>query len=1047
MRPLKIVMSAFGPYAAKTELDLQPLGAQGLFLVTGDTGAGKTTIFDAIAFALFGEASGSTRSVDSLRSDFADAECKTYVELLFLHKGKQYAISRNPSYSRPKKNKTGFTTENTDAALTLPDGKVIAGAKEVTAKITDLLGVNYKQFKQIAMIAQGEFLQLLLADSRTRGEIFRRVFNTEVYQTAQELLKEKEKAARRNCDNNQQSILQYMAGILSADEEENRSFAERLEKRDIYSADAVLDLLNEQNARDALRQDEMNRASVQNEQAMAALIAQKTEAEFINQAFADLQNAQQRQTELAASEEEISLQRKELQIAEKALRFVHPLELDFLREEKLSADLKRSIEQLTVVVASQNTRTETLSVAYQAEKSKQPQREQLAVALDRLEKSLPQYDTVDKLKQKTEQRSTRKNQLKEETEQFRQNKESYLHRRTDINFELEQLAQVEVDLTHCEQEAMQLQTKEENLLQLQAKFRKLQKLQTESLQQQQQYLAAESEFKRTDADYNHMASAYFREQAGILAAALQEGSACPVCGSLQHPQKAVASQEAPSEAELNQAKQKSQWNRDNMQKTSETAASKRMELQSLQEFMLQDARTCFAEAADHLSQDTAAEQTALALADCKEKKLQNQELKTRLLRAANRKAECKQTLTLLEQALTDSTEQLAQNERLQNELATELASLAGELSALQTTLEFASREKAEEKSAAWRQEADQLKAALQAAEIAFNQAQTELQSKQTLLTDQRVRYSAAQAQREQAAANYQRKLTECGFVDEQSYQMALRTEEVIQEIRQSIDLYQDEVKRTQQELLQLNKTTKDKARQDMNALELEKKALTERKIAIDAKSKRIMARYGVNQTAALALAKVLKERQIYQKEFILISDLSKTANGGLIGKQKVAFEQFVQAAYFNQILTEANKRLRLMSGSRFELFRSKGSENMQSMTGLEIDVLDHYTGKLRSVKSLSGGESFKASLALALGLSDVVQSYAGGVEIDTLFIDEGFGALDAESLEQAIQTLNNLALGNRLVGIISHVSELKERIDKQIIIRKSHSGSSITVKC
>ncbi|HZW48532.1 MAG TPA: SMC family ATPase, partial [Bacillota bacterium] len=265
MRPLNIVMSAFGPYAARTELDLQQLGSEGLFLITGDTGAGKTTIFDAIAFALFGEASGSTRSVDSLRSDFADAECKTYVELLFLHKGKQYLIQRNPSYLRPKKNRSGFTMENTDAALNMPDGRVIAGAKEVTAKITDLLGVNYKQFKQIAMIAQGEFLQLLLADSKMRGDIFRRVFNTELYQTAQELLKEKEKAARRNCDNNQLSVMQFIAGIHCAEEDESRNLAELLEKQDVYSADDVLNLLKEQNDRDELRIDAIQQANTQNE--------------------------------------------------------------------------------------------------------------------------------------------------------------------------------------------------------------------------------------------------------------------------------------------------------------------------------------------------------------------------------------------------------------------------------------------------------------------------------------------------------------------------------------------------------------------------------------------------------------------------------------------------------------------------------------------------------------------------------------------------------------------------------------------------------------
>lgn len=1047
MRPLKVVMCAFGPYAARTELDLQAFGGQGLFLISGDTGAGKTTVFDAIAFALFGEASGSTRSVDSLRSDFAEADCKTYVELLFLHKGKTYTISRNPSYLRPKKNKSGFTTENTDAVLTMPDGGVIAGAKEVTAKITDLLGVNYKQFKQIAMIAQGEFLQLLLADSRARGEIFRRVFNTEVFQAAQELLKDQEKAARRNCESNQQSTLQYMTGILVAEEPENQPLAELLTRQDVYSAAEVLLLLQEQNARDALLQEELLQASRQNEQALAWLIAQRTEAEFINQAFLELRQAEARQAELAAEETDILLRRDELLVAEQALRLVRPLQLDFLREEKLSADLKRSIEELTAVVASQLIETERLRQIHQTEKSREPQREQLTAALDQLEKTLPQYDAVSKLRFKMQQITANKKQIQENSQQLQQYQESALKQKIAFRAELEQLSSVEIELARCEQETRLLQNREEDLLQLQMKLAKLQVLQAESTQLQQQYLAAEKFFQGTDAEYNQKASAFFREQAGILAAALEDGKACPVCGSLQHPQKAVASQEAPSEAELNQAKQKSQNSRDKMQTASETAAAKRTEIQSLQEFLLQDVQRCLAEKADFLPNEQLREQIGLVLTECREQKSKNQELRLRLQKAVERKALCQKNLTLLEETSSENTARLAENEQLQQGFATELAAISGELSVMQAALIFASREQAEAKAVLWRQEAIQLKTALQTAENCFNQAQAELQSQQALLADQRVRAVTAQAQSAETAAAYQKKLAECGFVDEQSFQRALRTEAEIKAIRESIELYQNERKHLQLELLRLSQATKGKAKQDLSALEREKAALSLQKNVIDSKVKTIMTRFGVNQTAAMALSRALQAQQAYQAEYLLISDLSKTANGNLIGKQKVAFEQYVQIAYFNQILTEANKRLRLMSGSRFELFRSEESGNLHALSGLEIDVLDHYTGKLRSVKSLSGGESFKASLALALGLSDVVQSYAGGVEIDTLFIDEGFGALDAESLEQAIQTLNNLALGNRLVGIISHVSELKDRIDQQIIIKKSHAGSSLSIKC
>lgn len=240
MKPLKLVMSAFCSYADKTEVDLAAFGGQGLFLITGDTGAGKTTIFDAIAFALFGEASGSTRTVDTLRSDFAQPHTRTYVELSFLHKGQEYIITRNPRYQRPKKSGEGLTAENADAVMQMPDGKVVAGYRDVTAKTVEILGIDYNQFKQIAMIAQGEFLQLLLADSKERGDIFRRVFNTDIYQIAQRLLKNEEREAKKRCEDIERSILQYISGINCPENGPGKALVEMIEEAGIHTAGDIL---------------------------------------------------------------------------------------------------------------------------------------------------------------------------------------------------------------------------------------------------------------------------------------------------------------------------------------------------------------------------------------------------------------------------------------------------------------------------------------------------------------------------------------------------------------------------------------------------------------------------------------------------------------------------------------------------------------------------------------------------------------------------------------------------------------------------------------
>lgn len=267
----------------------------------------------------------------------------------------------------------------------------------------------------------------------------------------------------------------------------------------------------------------------------------------------------------------------------------------------------------------------------------------------------------------------------------------------------------------------------------------------------------------------------------------------------------------------------------------------------------------------------------------------------------------------------------------------------------------------------------------------------------------------------------------------------------MEELKDFVSQYENDKKTLDQDIKRLTIETKDKKRQDITLLEEYQLGLEQKKQQLETSIQQYATRLGANEPIAKALEKSLHKIGALWTQYQTISNLSKTANGELSGKQKIAFEQYVQASYFNQILIEANKRLKRMTNQRFELLRREESSDLRSQTGLELDVMDYYTGRIRSVKSLSGGESFKASLSLALGLSDVIQSYAGGVEIDTLFIDEGFGALDAESLEQAIQTLSGLASGNRLVGIISHVSELKERIDRQIIIEKNRAGSSIRI--
>ncbi|HCS72628.1 MAG TPA: SMC family ATPase [Clostridiales bacterium] len=1046
MKPLKVVMSAFCPYADRTELDLSAFGGQGLFLITGDTGAGKTTIFDAIAFALFGEASGSTRTVDTLRSDFAERNTKTYVELTFMHKGKIYSITRNPSYERPKRSGDGVTTENPDATLQLPNGDVITGYRDVTAKIVDILAINYRQFKQIAMIAQGEFLQLLLAGSKERGDIFRRVFNTDFYQTVQSLLKDSEREAKKRCEKIEQSILQYISGIICPESEQGQLLSAKVSTATIHTSDDILAELRVLITSDTMLLDNLKQQIDKLDKDIATQITMITQAKYINQAFADLKIIQEKQKSLNEHDRENNVQKKTLQDAEKALYVVYPLEAEYLREQEAEQKLTQSISVLDIEIQAQIENMKTVQAAYQAEIEKEPEREKFVSAIDRLTKMLPQYDASELLE--SELQMLEENQLTvcEVLKELREQKADLLEQKGSLNKVLEGLTDIEINLLTCKQEAKQLEASQSGLLDLQDSLSTLSKLQVESTGLQMQFTDKQGVFLAVNSVFIEKETAFLREQAGLLATSLEDGNPCPVCGSTVHPSKAMLAENAPSEAVLNELKNETDLARQNMQKVSEESASKQTEVKLAQKQLLHDAEVYFKDIDRSIMQEQISVLVESALAECRQKKMENDYKYLELKELVSLKNQSKERVDLLEQSLQTNEDIATQKEQQRSSIASNIDSKTGELRILKSSLEYASRLQAEASIEKWAGNLLSLKEAFRQAEEAYYALKNKLDGNQTLISDKRERLTNIIQDKQQALESYINKRSECDFPNEEAYHSALKTESEIIELRDSINQYQSEVQAVEQDLRRLSKETENKQKLDIEQLETAKQKQEEEKKQADESIQTLRARMFTNDPIVQALEIAIPDAVTHQQEYLLFSNLSKTANGELAGKQKLAFEQYVQASFFNQILIEANKRLKIMTNSRFELLRQEDSVELRSQTGLEIDVLDHYTGRVRSVKSLSGGESFKASLSLALGLSDVIQSYAGGVEIDTLFIDEGFGVLDNESLEQAIQTLVGLADGNRLVGIISHVSELKERIDRQIVVSKSNTGSRLILR-
>lgn len=1039
MKPVHIIMSAFGPYAERTELDLTAFGAQGLFLITGDTGAGKTTLFDAIAFALFGEASGSVRTVDTLRSDFAPPTVKTYVELTFTHKNKSYHVIRNPRYERPKKSGEGFTSETADAALTLPDGRIVAGFRDVTEKITDILGLNYRQFKQIAMIAQGEFLDLLLADSRERGDIFRRVFATSLYQNAQRLLKDREREAKRRLEGAEAAISQCFSGIVLPKEGAD-ALLDRLSNAGKHSAQEICAALEALVASDRAARDALAQKTQGIDKALAATIAAYLEAGHINQVFAALDKAGEAKAALDAQAPAQALKRESLLRLEKALYRVWPLEKDLLREAEAEKNLIQSLAALDARISAQKEQLTQAKAAYEKELQSEPERERLAAKVRQASEVLPQFDRAAALEKALEDLLQSRAAQQARLEKLTAQKAALQTEKAELNAALETYTDVEVRAARLESAVNEAAAQKSGLLNLQAALKRLLVIENDTRQAQESFATAQAAYDSVNALYTQKESAFFREQAGLLAKDLADGQPCPVCGSATHPKKAQPALDAPSEAELEQLKNRALLARKTMQEHSERAAAQTAQRGLARSQYLEMGRVFFE--SEKASQDRIS--SALLACEEKEKALARQQAE--LKQQAAQKEQVKQQLQSIEKSLPDSETGMAGSEREIARMQADAAGMAAELKSLKALLTYPDRQSAQSAAEAAERELQAHRDALSHSQERYQALQSGLSSAQTLLKDQQGRLSQVTEQKRQAETAYNQALLNNGFANEADYHTALEPETSMEALKAAVRLYEDALSAAEQELDRLLKETAGKQRQDIDRFENEKQALEQEKRQVDEKARQVLSRLGANEPVLRTLRRAVQDYADFQQNYLMVLSLSKTANGEITGKPKLAFEAYVQAAYFRRILHKANQRLRGMTNGRYELMHRENAADIRSQTGLEIDVKDHYTGRVRPAKTLSGGEAFKASLCLALGLSDEIQSHAGGVEADTLFIDEGFGALDAESLEQAVQTLGLLAGGKRLVGIISHVSELKERIDRQVVIQKSPNGSRLFIK-
>ena len=905
MRPVYIRMSAFGPYAGIQELNMEELGAGGLYLVTGDTGAGKTTIFDAITFALYGEASGDSREAGMLRSKYADPSVPTEVELTFIYGGKTYKVCRNPEYERPTKRGTGMTMQKAEAELIYPDGRVVTKPKDVTAAVTEIMGVNREQFCQIAMIAQGKFRDLIEKGTTERQKIFREIFRTAPYQQVQDILKGKYRALERECETLRESVKQYIQGILwNKDASKETSVAE------------VMELLTEQNVED-----------------------QKVQAVLFEELQQKEQALQKIRSELEWDQERKKRQKLYLELQDK-------------RQEQQ--------EQLVEV-----------RCRYQEEQEKEAERGCLADEISRLESLMPQYLRLEELR-KNERES------QDECAKLAVRQRQCETKLAELKDKIREGKKAGEALTGAPEKYQKLLYESEKHQQYMERLQNLSKaiqqyknLAQSLVTQQQEYRTERDNVQKKEAEYRAKNQAFLDEQAGILAQTLAEDQPCPVCGSVHHPAPAEQNPGAPSKDELELLQQELEQCRKREADTSRKAGELLGNVRSREESIYREA--------EELELTGGLEDMKHQLVNQEKQGQETGELLQQELKLASEKVKQQDMWNRLlpeqEKALEKVTEELQQIKERQAALESKQKAVVEEIQRLTEVLPYSGPKEAREK-------------------------QTELVQKQNVM----------KRQLEQA-------------------EKAVQTAEV-------------EIAGTEGRLAELKQQLEEAVEADTEALRQKQAEIEAEKAASEERGKELHHRIQNNQSVLKNLQKRSKELVEKEKQYAMVRSLAVTAMGNIPGKEKIMLETYVQMTYFDRIIARANTRLMVMTGGQYEMKRRRGSSNLRSQSGLELDVIDHYNGSERSIRTLSGGESFQASLSLALGLADEIQASAGGIRLDTMFVDEGFGSLDSESLEQAVQALAGLAESRRLVGIISHVDELKNRIDRQIVVKKERSGGS-----
>ncbi len=1036
------------------EIDFTKFNEKGLFLISGDTGAGKTTIFDAICFALYGTTSMTYRK-KNLRSEYAKPETPSFVDFYFSHRGHDYHIKRTPSFEREKQRGEGTIEEKETVTLYKDDEVPKEGLTSVNKEIVDLLGVNEPQFKQIAMISQGEFWKLLNADTEERTAILRTVFRTESYKLIEYKLKDRMDRAARENESNRLSILQYVDDLEAEGEDETsadfRALRDKVHgAKAIWNTEELLHLASKVVVLDETKLTDLSEKVKENEKQFGNSSALLANAELNNSFILRRDELIKQKALLEGKKEEFEEKTKKLERKRSATHFVKPVYDSWAEKENSIKETLEAIKTKEEAYARVKAEAERAEEQFRASKERQPEAEALRKKAERIREEEPKYKERDAFAKKLEE-------LGKSREDLQKRKLEIAAEEENLKKRLLSLKETVNLLKDKPREADEYKRVENDIKALASKINKIgsemltkrDTMTSELKKTQEAFREALEAFENAEKEWMEKGRLRDCNMAGLLARDLKDGEACPVCGSVHHPRPAELSEATVSDGEFKELQEKKDELLKEKDELKLKANSGKTALAEFEDRITEKIAECLKDPL--IMDDRKSEDLDELIGFLNEAKTVGNE-KYKVNAAALKQAEAdkdrlREAETAFEKASDEETDSLneAKEKLLQdiNFTETAFAETSATLKAFKE-LSFANEEEAKTEREKAEKGAADIDEAIERADKSKKDAERMLATLEGETGALKNSLSKLKKDAEKALKTLEESVADYGFSDVADMRSHVASEESLKAEADEIDGYRQAVLNNGTRLEQAEKDAKGREIIDIDSLktlcaEQQELVRTSRNEENNLKNriannKKLLSGIMGRQES---FERSQKDLNISKRLYELVKGTSR--NG------KITLEQYIQATGFDGILRAANRRLGPMSDGQFELYRQEESLGKRSNTFLDLEVLDHYTGHRRPVGNLSGGESFKASLSLALGLSDTVSSSLGGIQMDALFVDEGFGTLDKRSIENAMDILLNLSTANKLVGVISHREELIENIPQQIKVVKTREGSSFTV--